>query len=50
MDTLSEALHYTDKKATFDTNAKRIQANKQVLAGFLRKQSPNSKNCLFQRL
>ena len=37
MDTLSEALHYTDKKATFDTNAKRILANKQVLARILKK-------------
>ena len=37
MDTLSEALHYTDKKATFDTNAKCILANKQVLARILKK-------------
>lgn len=37
MDSLSETLQCTRERATFDTNAKRILANKQVLARILKK-------------
>ena len=50
MDTLSEALHYTDKKATFDTNAKRILANKQVLARILKKTVSEFKELSFPEI